>query len=64
MPTDDPSTDALPAQGGQPSWVVPFWMLVAVTVAFLAGCVCGSTVTWLSTLGPLGHGDGPAPAVD
>ena len=44
--------------------VVPFWMLMALAVVFLAGCASGVILMWLSMLGPLGPGHGPAPGVD
>lgn len=37
-----------------PSWVVPFWMLMALAGMFVLGCGCGSVLTTLSMLGPLG----------
>jgi hypothetical protein len=42
-----------------PSWVVPFWVLLALAAMFALGCVAGSFLTWLSMLGPLGPGHGP-----
>ena len=42
-----------------PSWVVPFWMLLALAAMFALGCVFGWFLTWLSMLGPFGPGHGP-----
>jgi hypothetical protein len=47
-----------------PSWVIPFWMLLALAATFFVGYGCGSFVTWLSMLGPLGPGDGPPGGAD
>ncbi|OWK45480.1 hypothetical protein [Fimbriiglobus ruber] len=49
---------------GHPSWVIPFWMLLALAAMFFVGCGCGSFLTWLSLLGPFGPGDSRAPGAD
>ena len=48
-----------PGHDRSPSWVVPFWMLLALAVVFLAGCASGAVLMWFSMLGPLGPGHGP-----
>jgi hypothetical protein len=55
--------DTPPAQGNNPdsdrapAWIVPYWMILALFSAFAAGVACGSILTWLLNLGPLGPAD-------